>query len=147
MYEIRDKMNPRLIKLHIHLMCKQAMRDKKLRDNYRIDIVKEKRFEGEVKIIAQRLYFGKYERSPVFGNGIKSWINFYIKTDVLLLEAAYSEFGGSAFRDNPDKTDQDRRDAFEQHNWAMKRRRNVEKLYFERKQKREVKNGNTAPKT
>jgi hypothetical protein len=72
---------------------------------------------------------------------------FYIKTDVLLLEAAYSEFGSSAFRDNPDKTDQDRRDAFEQHNWAMKRKRNVRKLYIERKQKMEVKNGNTAPKT
>jgi hypothetical protein len=132
-----------LTRLLTNLMCKKAKSYKKLMDNYQIDIVKAKGFEEEVKVIAQRLYVRKYERLPVFHNKIKSWVNFYIKTDLLLLDAAYSEFGASAFRGDPDEN---RRETFEQHNWAMKRRRNVSKLYHERRKAWEVKNGNTAPK-
>jgi len=120
-----------LTRLLTNLMCKKAKSDKKLRDNYRIDIVKAKGFEGEVKVIAQRFYQRKYERCPVFRNGIKSWVNFYIKTDLLLLEAAYNEFGSSAFCDDPGETPHERREKFEQLNWAMKRRRDVRKLYHE----------------
>jgi hypothetical protein len=134
-----DKMN--LTRLLTNLICKKATSDKNLRDNYPIDIVKVKGFEGEVKVIAQRLYVRKYKRLPVFHNGIKSWVNFYIKTDLLLLEAAYSEFGASAFRGDPDEN---RREKFQQHNWAMKRRRNVRKLYHEQRKACEFKNDNTA---
>jgi hypothetical protein len=41
------------IRLLTNLMAKKARIDKKRRDNYRMDIVKEKRFEGEVKVIAK----------------------------------------------------------------------------------------------
>jgi hypothetical protein len=90
------------------------------------------------------LYIGKYERLPKFGNGIKSWVNFYIKTDLQLLEAAYSAFGTSAFGGDPDEN---RREKFEQLTWVMLRKKNVKTVYDKRRAVWEVKNGNTAPKT
>jgi hypothetical protein len=136
-----------LTRLLTNLMCKKAKSDKKLRDNYRICIVKAKGFEDEVKVIAQRLYFRKYGRFPVFRNGIKSWVNFFIETDLPLLEAAYNEFGASAFCGDHGETPHDRCERNEQQNWAMKCRRTVRKLYDVRRKAREFKNDNTAPKT
>jgi hypothetical protein len=108
----------------INLMAKKWKNDmKKCRDNDRIDIVKAKGFEGEVKVIAERLYADKYERLPVFRNGIKSWVNFYVKTDLPILMAAYSEFGSNAFRDY---LDEKRHEKWAERNWAMKRIRNLE---------------------
>lgn len=102
---------------------------KKLKDNYRTEIVKGKGIDEEaVRVIAERLYVKKYKRIPVFPNGIKSWVNAYVKTELPILEAAYIEFASNALCGDSDQN-RHGKSRFEQHTWAMQRRRHLIKLH------------------
>jgi hypothetical protein len=80
---------------------------KKHSDNYRTTIreaiVKAKglhdpvgHIDEQVGMIAKRMYLEKHRRLPmrtqVFPNGIESWVDAYVESDMPILEAAHDEF-------------------------------------------------------
>jgi hypothetical protein len=94
------------------------------------DVDKAKGFGEQVKMIAKRLYLEKHQRLPmktrVLVNGIQSWCYAFFKNDLHLVENAHDELGSTAFhRGIGDRVHdpQKGREAFEQHNWAMNRKR------------------------